>query len=234
MGIYKVMTQHFGLDTWPFHTSFVVAPSSKKTLEIGESNLTSNSLINYKSNPFCYILCTCWMFRGVKEPCSFVDYESNELFTIIGYTYTCTYTVHVCSAFTCMCTYMYTLYSGKSFEGENFRKFCGLRPRHLRKFSPQNFEHATPTYIALCESFLYEILNSYWSMKGFLPQNFPTTCICYIHTCMCMVLTLPALQWTTATFLSSFFNQMSMSSQNGLISSNGGALWSSNGYVATV
>ena len=42
-------------------------------------------------------------------------------------------------------------------------------------------------------------------------------------------LTLPALQWTTATFLGCVLRYESMSSQNGLMSSNGGALWSSNG-----
>lgn len=46
-------------------------------------------------------------------------------------------------------------------------------------------------------------------------------------------LTLPALQWMAATFRSSFLNHSSRSSQNGLISSNLGGLWSSNGNVAT-
>jgi len=46
--------------------------------------------------------------------------------------------------------------------------------------------------------------------------------------------TFPAMQCTTATFLSSSFRNMSMSSQNGLMSSKGGALWSPNGYVAIV
>ena len=41
-----------------------------------------------------------------------------------------------------------------------------------------------------------------------------------LYTCI----TFPALQCTTATFLLSPFNQLSISSQNGLINSKGGAL----------
>lgn len=41
--------------------------------------------------------------------------------------------------------------------------------------------------------------------------------------------TLPALQWIKATFCSLSFRNSCTSTQNGSISSNGGALWSSNG-----
>ena len=90
-------------------------PVARKTLEIGESNLTSNSLINHKSNPFCYILCTCWMFRGVKEPCSFVDYESNELFTIIIIQVIHIPTLYVVRSPECVHTHTV---QWESFEGE--------------------------------------------------------------------------------------------------------------------
>ena len=68
-------------------------------------------------------------------------------------------------------------------------------------------------------------------VTGDLTQN--NLCNDRLVKCMYGIFTLPALQWIKATFLSSSFRNLSTSSQNGLISSNGGALWSSKGYVAT-
>ena len=48
-----------------------------------------------------------------------------------------------------------------------------------------------------------------------------------------LLLTLPALQWTAATFCGSFCNQTLTSWQKGWIKSTWGGLWSSNGKVAT-
>ena len=78
-----------------------------------------------------------------------------------------------------------------------------------------------------------QIQNGNRNTCGMATEHILSSVPCWVSSDGYCIFTLPALQWIKATFFSSSFRNWSTSSQKGLINSNGGALWSSKGNVAT-